>query len=131
MAAIPGDGGNVIVVAYSTDGSKLASGGTDNMVRVWNASRLRSRGVLRGNLKRVNRVTFSPSGKTLVSASEDATAKVWDVDAEVERFSLGHAGAVNSAIFSSDGNQIITAGEDKKIKLWDSRTGRPLRTISS
>jgi WD40 repeat protein len=85
-------------------------------MRVWNASGIRQRGILRGHSEAVTRVMFSPSGRMLVSSSGDKTARVWDVEAERELITLGgHNDTVHTAIFSSDGARIVTVSEDKKI----------------
>jgi dipeptidyl aminopeptidase/acylaminoacyl peptidase len=70
--------------------------------------------VLRGHEDWVVSAQFSPDGKTAVTASEDGTARLWDVASgrqlEVLR---GDDGALLSAQFSADGNSVLTTSEER------------------
>jgi WD40 repeat protein len=84
---------------------------------------------LEGHAGGVNSVNFSLDGSKIVTASEDKTARVWDVQGKLLATISGHAGGVNSVNFSPDGSKIVTASEDKTARVWDVQ-GKLLATIS-
>ena len=65
-------------VAFSPDGSRLASGGWNQTIKVWDAASGQELRTLKGHTDQVLSVAFSPDGSRLVSASQDKTIKVWD-----------------------------------------------------
>src|SRR5437763_14725675 len=68
-----------ISVNFPPDGKTLASGSSDNTVRVWDVAQGTTIKELKGHSCYVYSVNFSPDGKTLVSCSVDNTVRVWDV----------------------------------------------------
>lgn len=66
-------------VAVSHNGKFLASGGTDNRVRLWEMATgaLVCDGV--GHPARVNALKFAPDDKQIVSVGDDGCIFVWNV----------------------------------------------------
>ena len=63
-------------VAFSPDGSILASASYDNTVRLWNATTGQEVQTLKGHTGMVKAVAFSPDGSVLGSASRDVTVEL-------------------------------------------------------
>lgn len=68
-------------VAYSPDGTILASGGGSGSIHLWNANTGKLKKVLYGHHKYqgVKSLVFSPDGNTLASGSNDGTILLWDL----------------------------------------------------
>jgi WD40 repeat protein len=83
--------------------------------------------ILKGHKNGVVWVSYSPDGKTLLAASYDYTAKLWDVGTGEVLLNFagehGHSNYVLSARFSPDGKKVVTTGLDSTVKLWDAKTG--------
>src|SRR5258708_25492319 len=71
-------GGWVEAVAFSPDGTLVATASNDHTARLWDAQTGAPRGAPMRHERNVSQVRFSPDGKLLATASDDATARLWD-----------------------------------------------------
>lgn len=75
---------------------------------------------LSGHRASITRVVFHPIFGLMVSASEDATIKIWDFETgEYERSLKGHTDSVQDIAFDAQGKLLASCSADLSIKLWD------------
>ncbi|GAB4300702.1 MAG: hypothetical protein Fur0025_40530 [Oscillatoriaceae cyanobacterium] len=80
---------------------------------------IRERNQFTADQYRVLSVSFSPDGNTLATASDDGTARLWDLSGNQIGELRGHQDWVRSVNFSPDGNTLATASDDRTARLWD------------
>jgi hypothetical protein len=81
-----------------------------------------------GHTDSIENVAFTPDGKRLVTVSQDATARVWDVATgrETAKFT-GHTEPVRGLALLPDNRRAVTAGWGGAVRLWDLDTGKELQ----
>ncbi|VDB86422.1 unnamed protein product [Peniophora sp. CBMAI 1063] len=114
-------------VAFSPDGTRIASGSYDNTIRIWDAVTGETVGKpLQGHTDWVWSVAFSPDGVYVVSGSDDRTVRVWDVEKGQAVWTPfeGHTDWVRSVVFSPDGKRVVSGSCDATLRIWDAETGQ-------
>lgn len=105
-------------VAFSPDGTLLATASWDGTARIWEAvsgkelARFTHQGW-------VSSVAFSPDGNLLATASNDKTARIYGVDSGQEPRTFSHDESVVGVAFSPDGQLLATASDDHTGWIWD------------
>jgi len=136
---LAGQARSVNGIVFSPDSAIIATGGSDGVVRLWDAPTGRPLGnPLRGHDGVVLSVSYSPDGQTLASGGDDAIVRLWDVSDPEEPQRLAtiddHSDSIDDIEFSPQGGLLATASDDGDIRLWDVRDrrrpkqlGQPLR----
>jgi WD40 repeat protein len=78
IARLQGHAGSVTAVAFSPDGTLIATASTDRTARTWDTATGQHRTTLTGHNSRVTAVAFSPDGTLIATASDDGTTRIWD-----------------------------------------------------
>jgi WD40 repeat protein/beta-lactamase regulating signal transducer with metallopeptidase domain len=120
-----------LALAYSPNGSTLATAGDDGVVELRDVASGEVIGRLEGHRDAVSCLAFSPDGKTLATGSYDQTLKLWDLASRRARATLtGHTNWIFAVAFAPDGSSLVSAGHDKMVRVWDAATGRDLATLA-
>jgi ribosomal RNA-processing protein 9 len=70
----------VLAAAVSSDGSLLATGGTDKLIHVWDVRANKHVQAFSGHRGAVHGLSFREGTKTLFSASDDRCVKIWSLE---------------------------------------------------
>jgi serine/threonine-protein kinase len=120
----------VRALVFSPDSQSLAVGLDDGSVKFRDVNTGKEWRTLKAHAKSVCDLCFGPpQGKRLVSASQDGTLKVWDLDGAPEPvWSWTNKNAFYCAAFSPDGKR-VAGSLSGLVKLWDAETGKVVRDI--
>lgn len=115
---------SVLCLAVSNDGKKLASGGCDRVVHVWDISsgvaNAKEEQAIENHADWVMGIAFSPDGNHLLTASRDKTAKVWDLKAKESLLTFNdHQNNVYGVAVKPDGKFGFSVGEDAQLRRWN------------
>jgi WD40 repeat protein len=136
---IAGHGNRVNAVAFSPDGTLLASGGHDRTLRLWKVAT----GELAYEFKAVAgwivALAFAGNGRTIATASTDNALRLWDFEVRDGRVrpvkDLGpasppaegfgsHAGGLTALALQIDGSMAASGGRDRMVRLWETASGK-------
>ncbi|KAJ5559388.1 hypothetical protein N7513_001787 [Penicillium frequentans] len=125
LQILEGHSDNVNSIAWSPDGSRLASASYDDTARIWDPATGQCISTLEGHSSLVMSIAWSPDGSRLASASYDDTTRIWD-PATGESISTlkGHSRLVMSIAWSPDGSRLASASYDDTARIWDPATGQ-------
>lgn len=112
-------------------GDKLASGGSDGIVRIWDLTHQACVLSLKGCQGVVNVVEFHPTENILFASGDDGKIYTWELDkgACVLVYDA-HYSKVTSIVFANDDKHFVTSGRDKVIILWEFKNPKSLKTIA-
>lgn len=115
---------DVNAVAWSPDGTRLATASDDGTVRIWDAQGAAAPVVLTDlHGDRLHAVAWSPDGRRLAGGSRDGTVTVWDAGTRAALGVLtGHDDSIGALAWSPDGDRLATASSDRTVRIWDAET---------
>lgn len=129
----------IMKVAFSPDGSTVATASSDKTGKLWNAKTGELIATLEGHDHRLRYVTYSQSGKYVLTAigrqypyekHEAVTARIWDGKTGdfISEF-RNHVDNIRMARFSADETLVLTGSDDHTARLWEVKTGKEVHTL--
>ena len=125
-------------IAFSPDGTLLASGGFDKTIRLWDSATGEELHVLRGHEGYLNQITFSHDSSLLASGGSigdvsirgDSIVRLWDTATGEElRLLHGHEGSIEAVAFNPDSTRLASSDWHGSIRFWDVATGKEVMAL--
>jgi len=125
---LKGHNDNIWSIAFSPDGTKIASGSSDRTVKIWNSHTGQCLKTLSVHSRPVLSVTFSPDGNTVASCGGHSIIKLWNVQTG-ECFQTIQEKASYIIKFNLNGLQLASGHTSGMIKLWNIKNGKCIQTL--
>lgn len=133
ILTIKGHTTNVGALAFSTDGTTLAST-SGSGIALWDVETRNHKETIKGHQQSVSAsiasLAFSPNNRTVASADWNGIINLWDYTTAGHIITLkGHTDEIRSITFSSDGSMLASAGNDHTIRIWNAENGEEVQTL--
>ncbi|CAN2040651.1 Peptidase C14 caspase domain-containing protein [Candidatus Magnetomoraceae bacterium gMMP-15] len=131
VALLKGHSNVVFSLSFSPNSRFLASGSSDDTVRVWNIEDQIQIHKLTGHKDAIYALSWLPDSRRLVSGSDDNTLILWDArkGTKIQKL-IGHEDDVQSVAVSPNSKYIASGSLDKTIRLWDARDGEFIKVLA-
>jgi serine/threonine protein kinase len=125
----------VYALSWSPDNKRIASGGTDETVQIWDPASGRRVLTYYGHSHRIGKglvqaVMWSPGGSHIASGSWDKTVRVWHANTgnTISTY-RSYYDLVEAVAWSPDGRYIASGNRNGTVHVWDVSTGKKVRTF--
>ena len=117
----------IYALAWSPDGARLACGGGEYRVDIWDARSWKQQVTYKGHNSTVYALAWSPDGGQVASTGSDDAVHIWDaLTGRNAATFFKHSSEVSSVVWSPNGQRIVSASHDKTAQVWNAVTGTSL-----
>lgn len=107
-------------VVYTGDGAIVATGSSDQFVKLWDAKTYKEIRTLQGHTGQILCLAVRPDNSAIVSGAADNTLRMWDIpQPDPLHLFEGHTAAIRHAVVSPNGRSALSVGADKSVYVWD------------
>jgi len=119
-------------VAWSSDGKLIASGGSDDTLRLWNAATGKQLASMKCDGRQVWSVAMSPDNRLVVAGCDNGSVRIWNVQSHEPVVTIkASEHEVWSVTFSPDSRHVASGTKDGKVQVWDAATGKEKLSASN
>ncbi|XP_065890470.1 pre-mRNA-processing factor 19-like [Dysidea avara] len=127
-ASIPG----ILALDLSADSARAVTGGADKNAVVFHKDSEQIIATLKGHTKKVTSVIYHPREDVAITASPDATIRMWTISTSASKQIIkAHDGPVSGISLHATGDYILSASADQYWAFSDFRTGRVISKATS
>lgn len=117
-------------LAFNTLGDAIATGGADNLIKLWSSANGKEVQSLRGFSKAITDVALSLDNENIAGASTEHKAIVWRLKTmRIAHTFSGHKETINASKFSFVTKSLLTGSQDRTIRIWDLDKGNNTKTV--
>jgi WD40 repeat protein len=123
-------GNNTLDIAWSPNGAKIISGGTNQRAYIWNIATSQILFTLSGHTEAISSVTWSPDGTKVATGSYDETIRLWDARTGILIHTI-ESGTIWGLAWHPSNQYLASVILDGDIRIWDIQTEQEVVAISS
>ncbi|OAX32429.1 WD40 repeat-like protein [Rhizopogon vinicolor AM-OR11-026] len=118
---------NVHSAIYSPDETMIATGGSSEDIKIFDAKTGKLVAILKGHAVEVNCLAWTADGTTLISGSYDCSIRTWNTTTwQQVNVLTGHTYIVYHIEISPNGRILASASWDNTARLWNLENGQPI-----
>lgn len=117
-------------IHYSPDEKYIASGGSDNNIKLWDATTGECVKTLEEHTHPVSSISYNSDGSQIVSGSRDKTIKIWSTSTGNCLHTIKDGENRILSVECSPSDQFIASGGYDGVKIWDASTGSHITTLA-
>ena len=125
-----GPGIDLRAVAFSPDGTHLATGGRNGQIRVWSLADAAVTADISAGGRRIRTLAYLADGEKIVSAGEGRTIGIWNSASGelLQQFRAHSAKVLSLTVCGPD--LIATGGSDNVVRVWNWQSQTEVRPLS-
>ncbi|HEY6541885.1 MAG TPA: serine/threonine-protein kinase, partial [Ktedonobacteraceae bacterium] len=119
----------IFAVAWSPDGTRLACGGGEYKIDIFDTRLWKHQITYKGHHSAVYALAWSPDGRQIISTGADDAMHLWDaMNGRNVATYFKHTSIVSGVAWSPNGQRIVSVSYDKTAQVWNAVTGTSLTT---